>query len=479
MITPDPLAGQITELYVATLGVDGRAVHRNRPWVRLLGDSEDPWSRLDPQDALSAASSVRDAAQGHLVTGQLFLVSSGARPTPLLLHFVPVRGPEDPDRIVAVTVTGELLVQPESWSSAQTERHRMETLGRMTMGMAHDFNNLLSAILGHTELLRVAADRLESGSVDEHVTTIERAARDGASLVERIQRYIRQEQRASYTPVDVVALIRDGISLTRPYWYNEPRRQGIEIRVETRVQGVPPLMGSPSELRDVLVNLILNAVQAMPDGGVIRFETWAGDGKTGFRISDSGIGMSVEVRERIFEPLFTTKGDLGNGMGLAVTYGIVQEHGGTIAVESEPGSGTTFALSFPAAPDSEKGTGAEAPTDPAVTYRILVVDDEAMVRSVLRRLLALRGHEVLEAASGAEALDLVSERPFDLVITDQGMPGMSGREFAGELRRRGASLPVILLSGDTHTGSPDEVVGAVLAKPFHIDEVENTIRRLI
>jgi signal transduction histidine kinase len=479
MITPDPLAGQITELYVATMGTDGRAVYRNRPWIRLLGDSDEPWSRLDPQDALAAAGNVRDAAAGSLVSGQLFLVSSGGRPVPLLLHFLPVRGPDHPDEVVAVAVSGELLVQPESWSSAQTERHRMETLGRMTMGMAHDFNNLLSAILGHTELLRIAAERLETGSVGEHVSTIERAARDGASLVARIQRYIRQEQQSSYVPLELTDLIRDGISLTRPYWYNEPRRQGIEIRVETSLDDVPPVLGSAAELRDVLVNLILNAVQAMPDGGSLRFETFSDGDRTGFRVGDTGEGMTAAVRERIFEPLFTTKGDAGNGMGLAVTYGIVQEHGGSISVESEPGAGAVFSLSFPAAP---------VPAAPEVpdradgvarsTFRLLVVDDEAMVRSVLHRLLALRGHDVTEAASGAEGLELAGAREFDLVITDQGMPGMSGREFAAELRRRGARIPVVLLSGDTHVGSPDETIGAVLSKPFRIEEVESTIRRL-
>jgi signal transduction histidine kinase len=478
MITPDPLAGQITELYVATMGTDGRAVYRNRPWIRLLGDSDEPWSRLDPPDALAAAGNVRDAAAGSLVTGQLFLVSSGGRPVPLLLHFQPVRSPDDPDQVVAVAVSGELLVQPESWSSAQTERHRMETLGRMTMGMAHDFNNLLSAILGHTELLRIAADRLETGSVEEHVSTIERAARDGASLVERIQRYIRQEQQSSYVPLDVAGLIRDGISLTRPYWYNEPRRQGIEIRVETVLTDVPPVLGSAAELRDVLVNLILNAVQAMPDGGSLRFETFCDGDRTGFRVGDTGVGMTAAVREHIFEPLFTTKGDAGSGMGLAVTYGIVREHGGSVSVESDAGAGTVFSLSFPAAPIPAAPEEPDRADGVARTFRLLVVDDEAMVRSVLRRLLVLRGHDVTEAASGAEGLDLAGAREFDLVITDQGMPGMSGREFAAELRRRGATLPVVLLSGDTHAGSPDETIGAVLSKPFRIEEVESTIRRL-
>lgn len=479
MITPDPLAGQVTELFVATLGTDGHAVYRNRPWIRLLGDAEETWSRLDPQDARGAAGSVTDAAGGSLVTGQLYLVSTGGRPSPLLLNFLPVRNPEEPEQVSAVMVTGELLVQPESWSSAQTERHRMETLGRMTMGMAHDFNNLLSAILGHTELLRVAADRLETGSVDEHITSIERAAGDGASLVARIQRYIRQEQQASYTAVDVAALIRECISLTRPYWYNEPRRQGIEIRVDASLNAVPPLLGSPAELRDVLVNLILNAVQAMPDGGGVRFETWSEGERTGFRVGDDGIGMTDEVLEHIFEPLFTTKGDRGNGMGLAVTYGIVQEHGGTISVNSKPGTGTTFTLAFPAAPDTESRDDFAGPIPSDRTFRILVVDDETMVRSVLRRLLALRGHDVSEAASGAEGLDIMAKNEFDLVITDQGMPGMSGREFAAELDRRGRRPPVILLSGDTHTGTADDIIGAVLSKPFRIEEIEHTIRRLV
>lgn len=479
MHTPDPLAGQITEVYLATFGTDGRVVFRNRAWERLLGTADDAWERLESPDASAAAANVSEAAAGSLVTGQLFLVPTGDGATPLLLHFLPVRDPERPDTVTAVTVTGELLVQPESWTSAQTERHRMETLGRMTMGMAHDFNNLLSAILGHVELLRSAADQHAPGSLREHVATIERAALDGASLIERVQRYIRQEQQSSYEPVDLAGLIHDGISLTRPYWYNEPRRQGIAIHVDTRLDEVPPVSGSAAELRDVLVNLILNAVQAMPEGGTLSFRTWQADDRSGFSVTDTGTGMPESVRERIFEPLFTTKGDRGNGMGLAVSYGIVQEHGGRIEVESEPGVGTTFHLSFPASgpasakPDEPEGRDGQRPV------RILVVDDEAMVRSVLRRLLSLRGHEVAEAASAAEGLDAAAASPFDLVITDQGMPQMSGREFARALHARGGGIPVILLTGDTHAGQPDETVAAVLTKPFQIDEVERTILRLV
>lgn len=485
---PDPLHALTpieAELFVATFTPEGNVQTRNEAWAAIFGNEENPWTRLIVDDQALALDCIREAGRGSLVTHQLFMVHHPERdePLPVLLHFLPVHVPEGEHTpaVRAVTVTGEALAEPSTWTASQTQKHRMETLGRMTMGIAHDFNNLLSSILGHIELLKSAPpEEMPANFLDTYANPIERAALDGAALVSKIQQYIRQEKETVFEPLDLTALIRDATMLTRPYWYNDPRRRGIAIDVDLDLHPVPPILGAASELRDVLVNLILNAVHAMPSGGRIRIET-RDEGEKGIvlRISDTGIGMTENVRKRIFEPLFTTKGKGGTGMGLAVSYGIIQEHDAQIEVHSKPGTGTRFTLTFPPAEADLRTSVSPAKPLPVRKARILVVDDEKGVRTVLCKMLALRGHTPIAAASGAEALALTDTETFDLVFTDQGMPEMSGRSLAHTLRRRFPDLPIVLITGDTEAGNPDESVSLVLAKPFKLEHLDDAVRRLL
>jgi CheY-like chemotaxis protein len=366
---------------------------------------------------------------------------------------------------------------------SQTQRHRMEALGRMTMGVAHDLNNLLSGLIGHIELLKQKAqqDDETSAAIQPSIRTIETTAEDGAALIEKLQRYIREDTQKHFERVDLPALIEDCITITQPYWYNEPRRQGIEIEVERALEDVPQIMGAPSELREVFVNLILNAVQAMPEGGTLRFETFTGEHQSVCaRVRDTGIGMSDDVQQNIFEPLFTTKGEQGTGMGLAASYGIIQEHEGDIDVASEPGEGTVFTLSFPladgTAPEPEEPAPAPSGTE---TVRVLVVDDEEMVRSIVTQLLSLNDHEVDRASSGAEALEMFGENHYDIVFTDFGMPEMTGAELARRLHERAPDLPIILLTGYTDTDTAVDEVDDILSKPFKLEELQASIQKYV
>jgi two-component system, cell cycle sensor histidine kinase and response regulator CckA len=472
-------AGMIEpELLVANCEAGGRIVYRNRAWTQILGDQEDLWSRLVTGDEEVAQQNFNEAAGGSLVTNALFMASRTEieQPVPLLLHFIPAApsgsSPLSCPRMV--TITGEILAEPSSWTENQTERHRMETLGRMTMGIAHDFNNLLSGILGHVAIMNATTP----ADVDEHLQTIEQAANDGAALVKKIQRYIRQEQQDSFEVLDLSSLIQDCIILTRPYWYNEPRRQGIAIDLEYDSSPLPPMMGSAAELRDVFVNLILNAVQAMPDGGTIAISTSAVERGIQIKFSDTGTGMSPEVSERIFEPLFTTKGQTGSGMGLSVASGVIREHEGNIEVSSALGKGSVFTISLPLSGKIKvtlRKTEQSRPIDPA---RVLVVDDEEMVLKVVRQLLSLRGHHVGCASSGAEALKMLAGETYDLVISDQGMPDMGGRELASIIKAEYPSIPVALLTGDTDLQFDPDHVAAVVTKPFKADDLEDLIVRL-
>ncbi|PSQ93094.1 MAG: DUF3467 domain-containing protein, partial [Bacteroidetes bacterium SW_4_67_19] len=415
---PGSLPHVEADVLAATCTPGGTPISCNDAWQTVFGRNEDnPWTRLQEEDRRELTTALNRAVGGSLVTNHLCRVHLPDRdePLPLLMQFVPVYLPEnrtgeyaeeyadvssdeagarasenqgrcaDGERHVrAVTVTGEIMAEPDSWTPSQTQRHRMEALGRMTMGVA--------------DTLRASLD------------TIEEVAVDGATLVEKIQRYSRREGQSSFETLDLVDLIEGCLTLTRPYWYNEPRRQGITIELERDLRDVPPMRGAATELREVFVNLILNAVQAMPGGGRLRLRTGHDDERGVYAVvEDTGAGMSADVREHIFEPMFTTKGGRGSGMGLAVSYGIVQEHDGEIRVDSAPGEGTRFTLCFPPADEDDVGTsddtGDSAPT--ARPARVLVVDDEKRVRTVLRKLLHLKGHAVEQATSGAEALALV------------------------------------------------------------------------
>jgi CheY-like chemotaxis protein len=303
--------------------------------------------------------------------------------------------------------------------------------------------------------------------------------------VRKIQQYIRHEKRERFESVDLPELIGEVLALTRPYWHNEPRRQGISIWVDAKLDEVPAILGFPTELREVFVNLVLNAVQAMPAGGTLRIRTSydAARGTT-VDVEDTGVGMAEHVRARIFEPLFTTKGEKGTGMGLTVAYGIVQEHRGDIVVASEPGQGARFRLTFPPSDAlREEITVDETPAPPPPRpARVLVVDDEPMVRTVTSKLLRLKGHVVLEADGGDAALHILgvnAEAPVDLVVTDLSMPDMNGRELALAIRSRFTELPILLLTGDTDAEADDGSVDVVVKKPFRLDALEAEIQRLL
>ena len=492
------------ELLVATCAREGKVVHRNAAWRSVFAAARDPWQRLTDEDRRLVMDALAQAAQGALVTNQICSVQVLERdePLPVLMNFFPVhlpgerspderspdeRSPDEDDAgessalsVQAITVTGEVLAEPASWTPSQTQRHRMEALGRMTMGIAHDFNNLLSGLIGHAELLENEFEKHDvPASFKESLGTIGQAAVDGASLIEKIQRFIRKETQTHFEPLRVPDLIQDCLALTRPYWYNEPRRQGIVIETTHDFGNVPLVMGSATELREVFVNLILNAVQAMPEGGRLHFSA-AFDPQRGvvIDVADDGSGMSANVRQHIFEPLFTTKGEQGTGMGLAVSYGIVQEHEGTITVDSAPGEGTRFEIVLPPADEVIMD---DQPDEKAQTHspaHLLVVDDEQMVRAILVKLLTLKGHTVEQASSGAEALALMEHNAFDIVLTDHGMPAMNGRQLAQAIRRRAPQQPIVLLTGDTEVQETSDV-SRLMSKPFKLDELERTIQQLL
>lgn len=407
----------------------------------------------------------------------------------------------------------ETLTRLKEAQQGAIKHERLNALGAMAAGVAHDFNNALTLIHGYGELLLAAAQRGHPDDDPEpttpeperaeakYVRTIMLAARDAASVVARLRAFYRPDDGAEVrVPVDLGQLIEQAVSLTTPRWLDEARARGLSIEMRREIGDLPPLEGDPSELREMFTNLIFNAVDAMPEGGTITLHAHAeDDGRTvRLRVSDTGTGMTEETRRRCLEPFFTTKGEQGTGLGLSAAYGIIQRHGGTIDVDSAPGKGTRFFISFPAArppaesdlgrgpTTSEATTGMTTPPgggpDLARTLRILVVDDQPVICDLLREHLEGDGHQVVVAGDGTEALEKfrAASPPsaYDLLLTDQAMPGMNGEALATAVKKSAPGTPVILLSGFSdllRAPTPGGAVDLVMKKPATLPELRRAI----
>jgi signal transduction histidine kinase/CheY-like chemotaxis protein len=358
--------------------------------------------------------------------------------------------------------------------ATQAQLVRGETLsaiGKLASGMAHHLNNLFAVILGRLETL---LPKLPDPEARRYIEIIQRAAQDGAEVVRRVQRFSRVQPVSRATPVDLNQLAQEVLELTRPRWHNEALLRQIRIDTALDLGAIKPVAGELAPLREVLMNLVFNAIDAMPDGGRLTLRTWAVGQEVHCVVSDTGAGMTEEVRRRAFEPFFTTKGPKSTGLGLSVTYGIVQRHNGKIEIDTTPGRGTIVHITLPAAPPMARPQGTPVAAQPTAAHlRILVVDDEPEVRSAVADMLGTAGYTAFQAAGGHEALAwLDAGQSVDLVLTDLGMPGMTGTDLARALRARWPHLRLGLMTGWDETEAPvgeaSSVVDFVIAKPFKL-----------
>ncbi|MGB8507441.1 MAG: response regulator [Pyrinomonadaceae bacterium] len=365
---------------------------------------------------------------------------------------------------------------------------KMSALGQMASGVAHDLNNSLAAILGRAELMQRQTD---DPKTRRGLDLIAEAARGGARTIKRIQDFARQRRDHDFTLVSIDDLLDDVSEVTQPRWKDSAEASDVHISLELANDSRALVLGDLSELRDVLVNMIFNAVDAMPAGGRLMLSAATFDNSVIISVRDTGLGMSAEVRARAFDPFFTTKGVRGMGLGLAVSYGIIRRHEGTISIESEVGRGTTFKIELPVAgvaSNTARGRGesvtdgAKAPGKKLMT-KILVVDDEEAVRELIREILEDEGYEVRAVSSGREGLALFDdEKDFDAVFTDVGMPGMSGWELARAIRERDAHVPLAVITGWGELVSTDEREHArvdwVLTKPFSMEQLAGIVEEV-
>ncbi len=375
---------------------------------------------------------------------------------------------------------GELRAALKTVEESQqriVQGERLRALGEMAGGVAHDFNNTLAIIVGRAEVLISAT---EDAELQRQLKVIIKVAMDAAQTVRRIQEFTRMRRARPFQPVDLGQLVHEVVDVTRSRWKDEAEARDIKYEVVVDTAPAPAVAGDPSELREALTNVVFNALDAMPEGGRVTLRTGVDRGGVFCTVTDTGTGMSDEVRRRIFDPFFTTKGERGTGLGLSVVYGIVTRHGGELEVESQPGHGSTFTLRLPLG-----GEVADAPAEtaapPPVTRPLhaLVVDDEADVADVLADLLTRDGHTVVVCTDGEEALGRLQQEAFDLVITDLGMPKLSGWEVARAVKQRRPGTPVAMVTGWADRIDPGEAllrgVELIVSKPFQRDDLREIV----
>ena len=368
------------------------------------------------------------------------------------------------------------------------QRERMNALGRMANGIAHDFNNGLAPIVGFSELLLNKPDLLnEPEKVRTYLQMIHAAAQNTSQVASRLKEFYRhRDETETFAPVAINKVAQEAISLTQPRWKDQALGAGIQINIRTELGDVPAVAANESELREMLVNLIFNAVEAIPKRGTITIRTEARGSRLRLTVSDDGVGMSEEVKARCMEPFFTVKHEQNSGFGLGMVYGVVLRHEGDIDIKSELGHGSDIVISLPLERPIRALEPVEAPRpEPASPgkLRILVVEDEPLVRELLGVYLNEEQHEFVTAINGRDGLEKFRQGDFDVVLTDRAMPEMNGDALAAEIKRVKPSQPVILLTGfgDLMTSSGEKPTGVdlVVGKPFTLGTLRNAIAKVV
>jgi len=313
---------------------------------------------------------------------------------------------------------------------------------------------------------------------------IEHAAIDGAETVRRIQEFSRRNSNDKcFTQVDINKLIVDALEFTKVRWKNEAESKGIRIQFKKELSTLPSVVGCASELREVFTNLINNAIDAMPQGGQIKVKTFKEDDYISVKLEDAGSGIPKAIKDRIFDPFFTTKGVKSTGLGLSVSYGIINRHQGNITVDSMEGKGAIFTINLPIFEKTKKKEKAQSISDELKKAEILVIEDEEDVRKLLSDILTDGGHEVEASSNGREGVEIFTKGEFDLVFTDLGMPDMSGWQVAQEIKKVKNSTPVALITGWNIQLKDSELkkrgVDLVINKPFRVDHVLGLVQEVM
>ncbi len=479
----------VAEAVMLALDVDGNVTMFNPKGYRLLGYPEGSLIGKNYFDAVipeSRREKFRDMYREAIETGRAgpnvnyVQCANGER---VLISWSSTIMRNEEGEVSGILSSGEDITERRQAEKSMIVSQRMLAAEEVVSAVAHDFNNALQGILGNIEIA------LKNASVDErarsNLKTASDLAADAAERIQALQRISDPAQEGERGPVDIVSLAEDVVAQTRHLWKDEAQRQGKSIDVRLRRHGFDPIetTGNVNELRSVLYNVVKNAIEAIEDDGKISIDIGTEEANCWIRITDTGAGMDFETSHRVFQPFFSTKGmESGRGLGLSASFGIIRAHHGEISVlASEPGEGTTIEIQLPRLEAGVSGAVQSTGATRSKSLHILWVDDDPEIRSLAVAYLDSLGHSGEIAESGPEALTMLEDGNYDLVITEIGMPGMTGIELAGKIHERtDGRLPVVALTGwgDQVGIDANHELAAIMKKPIRMRELETTLESI-
>jgi nitrogen-specific signal transduction histidine kinase/ActR/RegA family two-component response regulator len=374
-----------------------------------------------------------------------------------------------------------LLEHKKNYESYIQHLERMKLVGELASGSAHHLNNILSVITGRSQLL---AKKLKGSPYSKDLALIEQAAEDGAQAVRRLQSVkAKSFPVKKFEHLNINDLILEVIEIARPRFEREAQSQGITYDMKLTLGSVANVKGDAAALREVFLNMINNALDAMPKGGKMTIQTTLEKGKVFIFFSDTGGGISEDVKEKIFQPFFSTKGEKGNGLGLSIAAEIISKHQGKIYVDSILKKGSIFMVEIPAANDKPIESNYQKSVLGDLSCKVLLVDDENAVGETLAEMLKEEGCDVTMMNNALDALKNFNHNACDIVLTDLSMPGVNGLELARKIKALRQEVPVIMITGwqksekdiEKHNGYID----GFIEKPFNIKQIREEFKKVL
>ena len=379
---------------------------------------------------------------------------------------------------------GELKHKYEEEKQMQekyAEIEKLRALGLMTSGIAHDFNNMLAIIAGNIDLIEIEEDK---DKILKKVQIIKKTALGSAKTIKRLQKYARTKNDALQSQtINFNSLVRDAIEISTPMWKDSPQEKGFSVEiVDTLTEEEPIVLGDDTDLREAIINMIFNSVDAMPQGGKIDIVTYAKNESVYLELSDNGTGMTEETKDRIFDPFFTTKGITHGGLGMSMLYGTIKRHNGSVDIKTMPGQGTTFTIVLPKGKEkTERASEKSSHSIKTEEANILIIDDEPQIGAVLSEILSHQGHQTSAFDNGKDGIDALKNGSYEILITDLGMPDLSGWEVINNARQiePGVISGVITGWDISEAEAKQKGVDFLITKPFESSQIIQAVANAV
>ncbi len=388
------------------------------------------------------------------------------------------------DSIQCMTTMSD-ITERKQMEEALRQSERLKSIGIITAGISHEFNNILNIISGNIQLQQM--DYKDHHRLMDSLHIIEESIDKGSSITSRMREFTHPDTSdMDFEPADINTLIKQSVKFIKPRWKNMAQVSGLDYNIDMEgMKSVSSILCHPGEIRDVFINIINNALDAMPDGGTLSFRTWSKDDTVFASITDTGKGMTEDVKKNIFDPFFTTRRPERTGLGLSTAYTNIVKCGGKIEVDSEEGKGSTFTLQFPATNKKENLITVSDTKQEAIekSLSILVVDDEGAMRDILNKFLSRQGHNVKTVDNGADAINMIEEEGFDLVLSDLSMPNVNGYEvIKAAINKLGKRPKTCIMTGWNEelklVADGNSKVDFILRKPFKLPVLTKYINKL-